>query len=1491
MADILFKYSDLFEDDGGFEKVEQDFKRLGETIKSEATNLSKQISIVNPNDSSKVQELEKKLNELSKSYDKLKISKENVSKARKKASELSKKELIALEEERKAVNNNKKEARAIARLKQAQAGSIEELRAKLAVVTIEWANLSEAERENGARGQRLTRVKTELTSSLRELERATGDNRRGVGDYANEVKRAIRELQEEDRELNHTIKTLKEQQSALQKGGAEWLQYEKRIQQAQTRLSSVNSELGNTSLPDIPSGGSGGGSLPDLNGLVPSGGGGGIAGSIGGAVSALGPIGLAVGGLITGIGAVGSAFLELEKRFSGIRKEVSKITGLVGSELEKVTVNTVALVDTFDVDQNEAIRAQNVLMKNFGETADGALGIIESGFLSGANASGELVDSILEYSSQIKDAGGDANTLVKILDKSGKAGIFSDKGIDVVKEFGLRIREQADATSGALNKAFGKEFTKDLFAGINDGSISSVDALARVSEKLNETTLPANELQTVIADVFGSQGEDVGLDYLKSLKDINKETGDLVDLTNPLIRQQKKQLELNKDLAEAQNRLTKRFEGAGGALSNFGTKLKIGFFNIADQFIEKAQDFGENVSNAFSFDDPILQSAGLKETIKDLIPFVDQLGFSFLELSEAEEVAIVNARLTNEVLEAGTDFVKEQARQYNNLVTAIQDDNITKEEQIELTNRLKDAFPGLIDDLIDINGAITDEEELRKRLNRSIAETAVTRAKESLVAKQIDLIAEKQLDLLQKRVAIEQKIKDGFSLTDAFDYSFGGEDNIISLSEAIKELSKESEQAKMSLSLLGTDGFTSDLTDQLEEIAGLFDGTEAQIYGDQLDKDLKNVNKLQTRLEKLRVAISSAETDEDRTVLIEQQRKLNNELKSAEKILGTNNAKYRELLGLSNGINEELERSGFGGTSSNESDDKKAQRKKALEFDISDEIRQKKIDNLDEERRKEIENLQFTYDKKIKQLEDLKDQQQKFNRDGLISDEVLNSRLSEINELESLYEEEKIKDKLKINQKYEELLRTQKLNEIRTTGEIELTEFIQSEIAKGTAKDKIDKEVFNKRLEQLRFELQTVESLGGIEIEKKKELLRIQGEINTLVQSQTDLNQSDRDRLQKAVSDGRLQATEREINENLDLIKEGSLVEQKIAIEKLKELNEEKFRLKRQAIEKETEILLRGVEEGSTKELAIEEERKNKLLALKTEEANSLESINDQIVDNQATAFDKLSEALTQITEELLKRLEESAEKEIEVTEKKIDTQQSAIDAQRERAEQGQSNSLAFELEQLAKKEKELIEAQKRLERRQKISSLYASYQGYASNGEEGAIGKVLKDFAILEAISASFGSGKDPVSSSGNSSNSRGALNAGVFYGETHAKRGQGINAWVENGEGILSTQEMQNLGSDNWFSLRNMLQRGSFNPEQFSNQRKSFEGIINNVKVDNNNKLLESKMDVLISEIQNIPNNSIETQENLMGFVDLVLKTKTGNREERNTFRVRKS
>jgi phage-related minor tail protein len=275
---------------------------------------------------------------------------------------------------------------------------------------------------------------------------------------------------------------------------------------------------------------------------------------------------------LEGIKELGAEVINTTKEVAELRGNINTLTGATGKDLDGLTTSVLAVSRTFGKDFNEVLQASNTLSKQMGVSQQEAMRLIQQGFLAGADAGGDFLDQVKEYAPQFKDAGFAAQDFIGHISQASTQGIFSDKGADVVKEFGLRIREQTKATTEAMQAAFGSDFTKQIFDGIKDGSMSVEQALQKVGKELEETKIPANQLQTVIADVFGGPGEDAGIDYLKSLKNVGKGVDELVDKTNAYTQRQAALLASQTELAEAQNDLTKQFEGGSTVLETLTNK-------------------------------------------------------------------------------------------------------------------------------------------------------------------------------------------------------------------------------------------------------------------------------------------------------------------------------------------------------------------------------------------------------------------------------------------------------------------------------------------------------------------------------------------------------------------------------------------------------------------------------------------------------------------------------------------------------------------------------------------------------------------------------------------------------------------------------------------------------------------------------------------------------------------------------------------------------
>ena len=344
--------------------------------------------------------------------------------------------------------------------------------------------------------------------------------------------------------------------------------------------------------------------------------------SIGFLKNQTGALGKGFGGLLvatTAFSAISDIFAGLNEQIRLTRElqtDIANLTGQTGEALQQGAAQSKAIAATYNESAQEIAVAANTVSKELGITFTDALNLVEVGFRKGANAQGEFLDILREYPAQFRDAGASAEDFLAISIAASQEGVYSDKGLDAVKEFGLRIREQTKATRDALDNALGKEFTSELFGNINNGSTSSVQALGKVTTALKENGVQGAELQTVIADVFGGPGEDVGQRFLFTLGDILTAQGELTTSTNEYQEQQNQLYEANLALEESQNALNQTFGDYSFELEIATTKGKAFLNNIAAGFFKFFNELPATIKAARSQIGGLFSGQSLRESAK-----------------------------------------------------------------------------------------------------------------------------------------------------------------------------------------------------------------------------------------------------------------------------------------------------------------------------------------------------------------------------------------------------------------------------------------------------------------------------------------------------------------------------------------------------------------------------------------------------------------------------------------------------------------------------------------------------------------------------------------------------------------------------------------------------------------------------------------------------------------------------------------------------------
>ena len=152
---------------------------------------------------------------------------------------------------------------------------------------------------------------------------------------------------------------------------------------------------------------------------------------------------------------------------------------------------------------------------------------------------------------------------------------------------------------------------------------------------------------------------------------------------------------------------------------------------------------------------------------------------------------------------------------------------------------------------------------------------------------------------------------------------------------------------------------------------------------------------------------------------------------------------------------------------------------------------------------------------------------------------------------------------------------------------------------------------------------------------------------------------------------------------------------------------------------------LSGLKEGSDDAIRLEREKAAIIKQLtEAEIAEKKKAKEEEVKDAEKAAAKqielqkKIQKAIFDVLTQILDKITENQAERVKEAEEAITKQDAAVDSQRNRAEQGLSNTLAFEQRERAKAELELQKQQKRLEKAEKVKSLFASYTANANNPE-----------------------------------------------------------------------------------------------------------------------------------------------------------------------------
>lgn len=293
-----------------------------------------------------------------------------------------------------------------------------------------------------------------------------------------------------------------------------------------------------------------------------------------------------------------------------------QMKGLSDGELQSVTEGAFALRDVFQYDVAESVRAANALVNNFGISGDDAMNLIAAGAQNGLDFSGELLDTISEYSVQFAKVGIDADQMFQIMQAGADSGAWNlDKVGDAIKEMSIRVVDGSDTTISGFKKiGLNADLMAQKFAAGGDTAQEAfqetIAALAAMEDPIKQNDAGVK--------LFGTMWEDLGPEVVAQLASITDEAYAAGD--------------------ELQKMQEVKYDNLGDALKGLGRQLEVELLPLANELTSFLTDIlqevnfdglAEGIAEAFS-----AVQAVVGPLLSPVMDFVSQLfsGDAFSQL-------------------------------------------------------------------------------------------------------------------------------------------------------------------------------------------------------------------------------------------------------------------------------------------------------------------------------------------------------------------------------------------------------------------------------------------------------------------------------------------------------------------------------------------------------------------------------------------------------------------------------------------------------------------------------------------------------------------------------------------------------------------------------------------------------------------------------------------------------------------------------------------
>lgn len=275
----------------------------------------------------------------------------------------------------------------------------------------------------------------------------------------------------------------------------------------------------------------------------------------------------------------GQSLGEAAEMVRNIRQEFKELSS---KELESLTIDSAKIAQTFDEDQRKVAQSIKSVMEATGASAKEATDLIAKGFQEGLNVGDDLLDTLLEYGPQFKNAKINLGELYSLLQTGAAKGVLgTDKVADAFKEFGFIIADVTKNSSAAYAE-LGLNQQK-MVDDINAGKLTQTEAFKIVQEKLAGVQGAADRTRLSFA-MFSSAGED-----LASL------------LTNVDLSKTKVE-----DLAGAADKLNAKYSSFGQMFKALWRDIQVTLLPVGKEILKLANDAMPEIKAAIESARPIV---------------------------------------------------------------------------------------------------------------------------------------------------------------------------------------------------------------------------------------------------------------------------------------------------------------------------------------------------------------------------------------------------------------------------------------------------------------------------------------------------------------------------------------------------------------------------------------------------------------------------------------------------------------------------------------------------------------------------------------------------------------------------------------------------------------------------------------------------------------------------------------------------------------------